>query len=134
MAFDTILVVYRLSVRNISQLQNLFKTVIYHPNWENPVADSVLKNVEVMLVKNLPKGLDSFSQTPNLKWIQANRAGVESLLDAPFIKDVSKNGVDFTTAAGIHAGVIPSYVIMMMHALHFDLQKQIMCTQVRCFS
>jgi phosphoglycerate dehydrogenase-like enzyme len=135
MAFDTLLVhCYPISTDEVSEFKKLFKTVIHHTDFDDPVPDSVLANVDVMLVRKLPLGLVSFSQTPKLKWIQTHMAGVESIVHAPFIRDVAQNNVLLTTAAGIHTGVIPSYVIMTMLALHFDLQKQIMVSQVRNFS
>jgi phosphoglycerate dehydrogenase-like enzyme len=136
MAFDTLLIhCHPISADEVSELKKLFKTVINHSNRGDPqtVPDKVLVNVEVMLVQRLPLGLVSFSQTPKLKWIQTSMTGLEKILHEPFIRDAAQNSVHLRTAAGIHTCHIPSYIIMTMHALHFDLQKQIMCTQVRYF-
>jgi phosphoglycerate dehydrogenase-like enzyme len=130
MAFDTILVLWPLTDDVLARLRKTFRTVIYQPDGE-PLPDETLQTVEVALMMMPPKGLlDSFSQTPKLKWIQVASAGTDRIRLTPFMKSAPSD-MAVTTASGAHVGVIPPWVIMTMLSLYHKLQDYVIASKVR---
>ncbi len=78
----------------------------HHPD----VPDDAWENVEVLYTYGL---LPARDQAPNLKWVQANSAGIEHLLQHPGLAD---RDVKITTASGIHAVPMTEYALGMMLA------------------
>src|SRR5439155_19872595 len=58
-------------------------------------------------------------RAPALKWLQLTSAGVDRLIDAPFVR----SHVSVTTASGIHAVPISEYVIGAMLAFAKGLPR-----------
>jgi phosphoglycerate dehydrogenase-like enzyme len=130
MALDTLLVLWHLSEDDVERLRKVFKTVIHHPNFMEPVPEDILQTVEVALMFMPFKGLTSIAaQMPKLKWIQLISAGPDRFLSTPPLQDIPKDLV-ISTAAGVHVGVIPPYVIMTMLSLQTQLQKQLLIAKV----
>lgn len=65
---------------------------------------------------------------PNLKWVQVNWAGVDSMIDAPIFKS---RRVLLTTAAGVHAVNMAEYTLMMMLALGHRLPNAFAAMQTQ---
>jgi phosphoglycerate dehydrogenase-like enzyme len=65
---------------------------------------------------------------PNLKWVQVNWAGVDSMIGAPIFK--SKR-VLLTTSAGVHAVNMAEYTLMMMLALGHRLPNAFAAMQTQ---
>jgi phosphoglycerate dehydrogenase-like enzyme len=93
----------------------------YYPGtqWDDiPVA--VTSIAEVLYTS---KALPAPETAPNLKWVQANWAGVDQIIDHPLFKArrtttaAGHDGIQLTTASGVHAINISEYIVMMMLAL-----------------
>jgi phosphoglycerate dehydrogenase-like enzyme len=52
-------------------------------------------------------------QSPRLRWVQGNFAGVDQVIDAPIVR---ASGLTLTTAAGVHAVTMGEYALMAMLA------------------
>jgi phosphoglycerate dehydrogenase-like enzyme len=72
--------------------------------------------VEVLYTFYLPVDL---SRVPGLKWVQLHTAGVDHLLDHPFMK----SDILLTTASGIHATPIAEYVFASILAFNRRMPK-----------
>jgi phosphoglycerate dehydrogenase-like enzyme len=57
-------------------------------------------------------------QAPNLKWIQFHFAGIDRLVNMPFLQQA---GVIITTLSGAHAPQMGEYIVMMLLALGHKL-------------
>src|SRR6185437_6292392 len=70
--------------------------------------------VEVLYTHNASFALE---QTPNLRWVQVNSAGLDFLYDSP----LWQSEIPITNASGIHAVQIAEYVLGMLltYAHHF---------------
>ncbi len=75
------------------------------------VGQALEEGVEILYTVYLPADL---SGAPRLKWVQLHSAGVDHLLDNPFMK----NDVLLTTTSGIHATAIAEYVFASILAFN----------------
>ncbi|HEU4758599.1 MAG TPA: hypothetical protein VFT91_01330, partial [Dehalococcoidia bacterium] len=69
--------------------------------------DAVLAETEVLLTTPVVPD-DILSRAPQLRWVQLTSAGVDRLLETPWLQS---QAVTVTTASGIHAVPIGEYVI-----------------------
>jgi phosphoglycerate dehydrogenase-like enzyme len=85
---------------------------VYQPSGgtSEEFAQALSPEVEILCTHSAPFDL---SLTPNLRWIQADTAGVDILNDTP----LWRSDIAITTASGIHAVQIGEYVLSML--LHF---------------
>ncbi|MEO7189724.1 MAG: D-2-hydroxyacid dehydrogenase [Vicinamibacterales bacterium] len=81
------------------------------------VPDSAWANAEVLYTGHpLPEP----SQAPRLRWVQFNSAGIDHVASQPFMK---VEGIEITTASGIHATHMAEFCLMMMLALTYKLPR-----------
>ncbi len=75
------------------------------------LAPTTWADVDILYTTNL---LPNPDEAPNLKWVQVNRAGVDSQLDHPLFRSQE---VRITTMSGVITSQIAEYVLMTLLAL-----------------
>lgn len=97
-------------LNRIRDLSDRIDVMVYPAEQAEDVPDDIWAITEVLytlLVVPVP------AQAPKLRWVHAHSAGVDHLLDQPLFHS---EGVQFTTASGIHATNMAEYAFMMMLA------------------
>ena len=93
-------------------------TIHYYPSAAGiSVPAGVLAEADVLYTSGQ---LPAPQAAPKLKWVQTHYAGVDQLISHPLFtrRDAaSGNGIQLTTASGVHAINIGEHIVMMMLAL-----------------
>ncbi len=79
------------------------------------IPDHAWEDVEVLYTTQF---LPERNQAPNLKWIQANSAGIEHILNNPGLEG---RDVQITSASGIHAVPMTEYALGMILAWNYKI-------------
>jgi phosphoglycerate dehydrogenase-like enzyme len=94
--------------------------ILYYPvRQAAEVPDDIWARVNVLYTGDV---VPEPAQAPKLRWIHAQSAGVEHLLDQSILQT---EGVLLTTSSGIHATTMTEYVFMMMLAFSHRLLSMI---------
>ena len=108
-----VLVTHKLEAHLVEQLRGIsprFNITLHPAHAAGEIPPDVWAEVEVLFTSNV---LPDKTMAPNLRWVQANSAGVDSLLDNPLFET---RDVMLTTASGIHAVIMAEYALGMMLA------------------
>jgi phosphoglycerate dehydrogenase-like enzyme len=108
-----VLITVRLEDAQLELLRSISERIeiMVHPAAEaHEVPDEMWAKTNVLYtVRAVPEP----ALAPQLRWVQAHVAGVDHLLDRPLFQT---EGVQLTTASGIHATTMTEYVFAMMLA------------------
>jgi phosphoglycerate dehydrogenase-like enzyme len=94
----------------IRDVSDRIDMMVYPVSQAQDVPDDIWAVAEVLYTTHI---IPVPAQAPKLRWIHAHSAGVDHLLDQPLFQG---EGVQLTTASGIHATNMAEYVFMMMLA------------------
>lgn len=93
----------------------------YPANETREVPDEIWAKANVLYtVRTVPEP----ALAPQLRWVQAHTAGIDHLLDQPLFQS---EGVQLTTASGIHATTMAEYVFAMMLAFGHRVPAMFKC-------
>lgn len=99
-------------VREVSPRLNVRR---YFPN----VPDEAWTSAEILFTGGvLPKP----EQAPNLRWIQLYSAGVNHVINEPIVQ---ADGIEVTTASGVHPTPMSEFCLAMMLAFAYKLPKML---------
>lgn len=120
-----VLSVLNLSEKHLARLQAVSPRLVISQRPVSPnqvylasaqeFASVLTPEIEVLYTHNAPFALE---QTPNLRWVQVNSAGLDFLYGSP----LWQSEIPITNASGIHAVQIAEYVLGMLltYAHHFS--------------
>jgi phosphoglycerate dehydrogenase-like enzyme len=98
-------------MERISNVSQRLKVTRHFPD----VPNHVWEDVDILYtVRHFPEP----EQTPHLRWIQLNYAGVDKVINKAIVQN---DKVSVTTTSGIHAQPIANYCLMMMLAFNYKL-------------
>ncbi|KAH9921428.1 uncharacterized protein B0H18DRAFT_560275 [Fomitopsis serialis] len=111
-------------------LEKYAKTITHIPAVRTPgsVPDEEFRKATV--IYGYPAGLKDWAQVPNLRFIQLDSAGADSVVRGAMWHDEQAERVVMATVAGVHMAPISQHFIMTTLALFHHLQEQIIVSQV----
>jgi phosphoglycerate dehydrogenase-like enzyme len=106
-------------VSRLRGVSNRLKITVANPRKPEEITPEVWARTEVLYTHHI---LPAPEQAPHLRWIQFHYAGIDSLVDAPILKNPD---LVITTLSGTSASQLAEYAIMMCLALGHHLPDMI---------
>jgi phosphoglycerate dehydrogenase-like enzyme len=109
-------------LRGVSPRVNVVPFVAHAPG---EIPPDVWDEIEVLFTAHV---LPDRDVAPRLRWVQAQSAGVDGLIDNPLF---ANRDVILTTASGIHAVTMSEYALAMMLFFAHRVPEMLACKQAR---